>query len=135
MFKWIHHTTVSSSSYNKSCASPPRLLNHLLHQLKSISSAERSSSSLSIIVHHCPQQSSCEEGSFSFSLSLMSNHLAARYTKLHQDGKVPHVTVSLEIVQDLLLGNLDPFEFAQDNLPPEHVAAVIHLKRDLHQKR
>ena len=41
----------------------------------------------------------------------------------------------LEIVQDLLLGNLDPVKFAQDNLPAEDVAAVLHLKRDQRQQK
>jgi hypothetical protein len=43
--------------------------------------------------------------------------------------------VPLEIVQDLLLGNLDPVKFAQDNLPAEDDAAGLHLKRDQCQQK
>ncbi len=41
----------------------------------------------------------------------------------------------LEIVQEFLLGNLDPVRFAQDNLPAEDLAAVLHLKRDQRQQK
>ena len=43
--------------------------------------------------------------------------------------------MSLEIVQDLILGNLEPVKFAQDNLPAEDVAAVLHLNRDQCQQK
>ena len=91
---------------------------------------------MSDVVHCYSQKSSpCDVGFSSSSLSSTSNHLAAWHKKLSQDEKKQHVTVPLEIVRDLLLGNLDPVKFAQDNLPAEGVAAVLHLKRGQHQQK
>ncbi len=135
MFNRIRHTTASSSSSNDSSRSPQKLLCHLSRRFNSFSSSERSSSSLSDVVRCYSQKSSCDVGSSSSSSSSTSNHLAAWHKKLSQDEKKQYVTVPLEIVQDLLLGNLDPVRFAQDNLPAEDVAAVLHLERDQrHQK-
>jgi hypothetical protein len=62
-----------------------------------------------------------------------------KYTKFHQSTINPFGCKVYKITSRwksgyLILGNLDPVEFAQDNLLPEHVAAVIHLKRDLRQQ-
>ena len=90
---------------------------------------------MSDVVHCYSQKSSCNVWSSSSSLSSTSNHLAAWHKKLSQDEKKQHVTVPLEIVRDLLLGNLDPVKFAQDNLPAEDVAAVLQLKRGQLQQK
>ena len=135
MFNRIGRKTASSSSSDDSSRSLRKLLFHSSRRFKSFSSSERSSSSLSDVVHGSSQKSSCDVGSSSSSLSSTSNHLAAWHKKLSQDEKKQHVTVPLEIVRELLLGNLDPVKFAQDNLPAEDVAAMLHLKRDQHQQK
>ena len=90
---------------------------------------------MSDVVHCYLQKSSCDVGSSSSSLLSTSYHLAAWQQKLSQDEKKQFVTVPLEIVRDLLLGNLDPVKFPQDNLPAEDAASVLHLKRGQRQQK
>ena len=72
MFNRIRHTTASSSSSNDSSRSPQKLLCHLSLRFKSFSSSERSSSSLSDVVHCHSEKSSCDVGSSSSSLKTIS---------------------------------------------------------------
>ena len=57
MFNQIRHMTASSSRSNDPSRSPLKLLSHLSRWFKSFSSSERSSSSLSDVVHYCSQKS------------------------------------------------------------------------------